>query len=88
MATAVTASATIYVSLEGIIDFAKEAARLEKEIAKAAAEIKGVSKKLQNEGFLTNAPGPVVQKVRDKHAALLEKQERLQANLAKISELT
>ena len=86
-ATAVTASATIYVSLEGILDFAKEAARLDKEIAKVAAEITGVSKKLQNEGFLANAPEPVIGKVREKHATLLEKQERLQANLAKLNDL-
>jgi len=86
-ATAVAEGATIYVFLEGILDFAKEAARLDKEIGKLEAEIVRVSKKLQNEGFLSNAPGPVIEKVKEKHKALMEKQQKLQVNLDKIKEM-
>ena len=50
-ATAVVSKASIFVSLKGIIDFAKETNRLEKEINKLAAELTTVAKKLENEKF-------------------------------------
>ena len=83
-ATAVVDGATIFVSLEGVIDFKKETERLDKEIGKLTQELDIVSKKLSNENFLNKAPAPVVKTVQDKHAALLEKQEKLQVNLDKI----
>jgi valyl-tRNA synthetase len=86
-ATAVVNSASIFVSLEGIIDFAKETQRLERAIKKFAAELTTVAKKLGNEGFLTKAPAEVVEKVRQKQSALLEKQQKIQTNLDKIKEV-
>jgi len=86
-ATAVVNNASIFVSLEGVIDFAKETGRLEKEIKKLAAELTSVSKKLKNEGFLAKAPAEVIEKVRRKQRALLEKQEKLQTNLDKIQKV-
>ena len=86
-ATAVVSKASIFVSLKGIIDFAKETNRLEKEINKLAAELTTVAKKLENEKFLSNAPAEVIEKVRQKQSALLEKQEKIQANLDKIKEV-
>lgn len=86
-ATAVVNSASIFVSLEGIIDFAKETNRLEKEIKKLAAELITVAKKLKNDGFLSKAPAEVIEKVRQKQSALLEKQHKIQANLDKIKEV-
>jgi valyl-tRNA synthetase len=83
-ATAVVNGASIFVSLEGIIDFAKETERLEKEINKVAAELTNVAKKLENKGFLGKAPADVVEKVREKHSLLLEKQQKLQSNLNRI----
>ena len=85
-ATAVVNNASVYVELEGIIDFAKEIQRLEKEINKLAIELVKADKKLQNEGFLNKAPANVIQKVRDKQSALLEKQQKLQMNLDRIKE--
>jgi len=85
-ATAVVKSASIFVSLEGIIDFGKEANRLEKEIQKLAAELTIVTKKLGNEKFLSKAPADVIEKVRQKQGAILEKQQKIQANLDKIKE--
>jgi valyl-tRNA synthetase len=87
-ATAVTKGASIYVSLEGIIDFAKETLRLEKEINKIGAELTKVGKKLENDGFLSKAPKDVIEKVRQKQSALVEKQQKIQANLDKIKEVT
>jgi valyl-tRNA synthetase len=83
-ATAVISRASIYVSLEGIIDFAKETTRLEKEIQKLGTELATVAKKLVNDGFLSKAPADVIEKVRQKQSALLEKQQKIQANLDKI----
>ncbi|MBU4288294.1 MAG: class I tRNA ligase family protein, partial [Proteobacteria bacterium] len=83
-ATAIVNGDSIFVSLEGIIDFAKEAGRLEKEINKLAKELSAVSNKLSNENFLNKAPADVVEKVKEKNMALLEKQQKLQANLEKI----
>ncbi len=85
-ATAVVNNASIFVELEGIIDFAKEIQRLEKEINKLATELTKVGKKLENEGFLNKAPADVIEKVQEKQSILLEKQQKLQMNLDRIKE--
>jgi valyl-tRNA synthetase len=86
-ATVVVNDATIFVSLEGIVDFTKEIERLEKEINKLSGESAMVSKKLNNEEFLSKAPAPVVKKVKAKHDILVEKQQKLLSNLNKIKGL-
>jgi valyl-tRNA synthetase len=83
-ATAVIDDATIFVLLEGIIDVTVEVQRLEKEIDKLTDEMSTLAKKLNNEDFLTKAPAEVVEKVKERHGNLLEKQARLQSNLQKI----
>jgi valyl-tRNA synthetase len=85
-ATAVVETATIYVLLEGIINFAKEIKRLEKETGKLTNELRAVSRKLRNEDFLNKAPEDVVEKVKEKQRILFEKQQKLEANLDKIEE--
>jgi len=85
-ATAVVNNASVFVDLEGIIDFAKETRRLEKEINKLTVELTKVGKKLANEGFLNKAPADVIEKVREKQSVLLEKQQKLQMNLDRIKE--
>ncbi|RJQ49602.1 MAG: valine--tRNA ligase [Desulfobacteraceae bacterium] len=86
-ATAVVDGAVIYIPLEGVIDFNRESERLEKEIGKIAQELESVSKKLRNEAFLNKAPDDVVSKVKDKHATLTEKYDKLQVNLERIKSL-
>ncbi len=86
-ATALVTGATIYVSLEGVIDFEKEALRLNKELQKLAKELDGVNRKLNNANFLEKAPNNVVAKVRAKHAQLSEKQTALELHLKKIEAL-
>jgi valyl-tRNA synthetase len=86
-ATVVIGDHTVYVALEGVIDFEKEAGRLDKEIQKIEKELVGVSKKLANEDFLSKAPQAVVEKVSEKHAVLMEKQDRLKENLTKIQKI-
>ena len=86
-ATAVISNATVFVDLEGIIDFSKETQRLEKEIHKLDLELTKVGKKLENEGFLNKAPADVIEKVRDKQHALLDKHQKLQTNLDRIQQM-
>jgi valyl-tRNA synthetase len=86
-ATAVIDNATLYVSLEGIIDFQQEAARLRKEVAKVSAELQKIDKKLNNADFLNKAPEDVVAKVKGQHAAYAEKQTALQSHLERIEAL-
>jgi len=85
-ATTIIGGATIFVSLEGIIDFEKESRRLEKTIKKVTTEITPVVKKLDNQDFLSKAPEEVVTKVKEKHAQLLEKLHKLESTLEKIKE--
>jgi valyl-tRNA synthetase len=86
-ATAVIGGATIFVPLEGIIDFSKESLRLEKEMNKLTKELTTVSKKLENDSFLNKAPSDVVAQVKAKHSRLQEKQQKLQSNLNRIKEI-
>ena len=83
-ATAIVGEATLLVELKGVVDFAQEAQRLEKEIGKLAKELAGLDKKLSNAGFLAKAPAPVVAEVREKQAQMTEKVAKLSATLAKV----
>lgn len=56
----VTDSATIYIPLADMVDFAAERKRLEGEKAKMTGEIKRCEGKLSNEGFTAKAPAAVV----------------------------
>jgi valyl-tRNA synthetase len=82
----VARGATIHVLLEGVIDFAKERERMEKELGKLAQDFASIAKKLQNQDFLAKAPAEVVTKVRDQQQELLDRQQKIQSNLDKIRE--
>jgi valyl-tRNA synthetase len=86
-ATAIVDGAAVYVSLAGVIDFGKEIERLEKEMAKLGKELDGMSKKLNNDDFLAKAPPEVVAGVREKHAALSDKQHKIETTLERIREM-
>ena len=71
--------------LKGVIDLAAERIKLDKEIAKAEADIKRSDAKLSNEKFVANAAEEVVEEEREKRetavarkAKILEALERLQ----------
>jgi len=65
--------------LKGVIDLAAERARLQKELAKADADIKRVDGKLANEKFVANAPEEIIEGER-------EKREEAQARRVKFVE--
>jgi len=70
--------------LKGVIDLNAEHARLDKELAKADADIKRVDVKLSNERFVANAPEEIIegekekrQEAESRRAKILEALERL-----------
>jgi valyl-tRNA synthetase len=65
--------------LAGVIDFAAEQTRLEKELARVDADIARIDSKLANADFIARAPEEVVEGER-------EKREEAQARRAKIVE--
>ena len=65
--------------LAGVIDFAAEQARLEKEMARVDADIARIDSKLANADFISRAPEEVVEGER-------EKREEAQARRVKILE--
>lgn len=71
--------------LGDVIDFAKERARLEKELKKAEDEIARFDAKLSNEQFVSRAPEDVLQEQRDKRADAAALAARLKEALARLS---
>ena len=63
--------------LKGIIDLDAEKARLDKEMAKAEADIKRVDAKLANAKFVANAPEEVVEEEREKRVEALARKAKI-----------
>jgi valyl-tRNA synthetase len=84
-ATAVAAGMSFFVPLEGVIDFAKERERVQKELVKAEGEIKKIASKVDNKDFLARAPETEVLLARSQHDAALARQARLKETLAILS---
>jgi valyl-tRNA synthetase len=80
-ASKVLAGFDLYVSLAGLIDPAKEKARLEKQLAEKTKLVQSKEVKLANEGFVARAPAEVVQQERDSVAELRKQIEALEENL-------
>jgi len=85
--TFVSGGATAALSLAGIIDLAAEKTRLEKEIAAFDSDIGHVNKKLGNPNFVARAAPEVVEEQREKLAAAEAGKAKLQAALARLSEI-
>jgi len=63
-ATAVAAGAELAVPLQGVVDAAREKARLEKELGKIEKDLVRLRAKLSNSGFLEKASADVVERER------------------------
>src|SRR5699024_983860 len=83
--TAVVTGAEIYLPLEGLIDFDKEIARLEKELEKWQKEVDFVQKKLANKNFVEKAPEKLVSEQREKEVEYLDKYNRVKARLEELN---
>ncbi|WP_424992236.1 valine--tRNA ligase [Oceaniradius stylonematis] len=83
----VVREATVCLPLGGLIDIEAEKARLQKAIAKARDEIARLDKKLANEKFVANAKPELVEAERDKLAEAKPALEKLEAALARITDI-
>ena len=63
--------------LKGVIDLKAEKVRLDKEIAKADADIKRVDAKLGNDKFVANAPEEIVEEEKEKREAALARKAKI-----------
>ncbi|WP_441000212.1 valine--tRNA ligase [Fodinibius sp. SL11] len=79
-ASAVIEGTELFIPLEGLIDLDKERKRIQKEIDRLEGFLKSIEGKLNNDGFVNNAPEDVVQKERDK-------KEDTETNLKKLREI-
>jgi valyl-tRNA synthetase len=66
-------------------DAGQERDRLERDLAKAAAEIEKIERKLGNADFVAKAPAAVVEENRARLAELLDRRDKLGRNLAKLA---
>ena len=82
--TAVVTGAEVFLPLEGLIDFDKEIARLEKELEKWDKEVALVEKKLSNKGFVDKAPEKVVAAEREKQIEYKEKRKMVEERLKEL----
>jgi valyl-tRNA synthetase len=73
--------------LKGVIDLAAEKTRLDKEIAKADADIKRVDAKLGNEKFVANAPEEIVEEEKEKREAAVARREKIVEALKRLQQV-
>ena len=78
----VGADVEVIIPLSGVIDMDAERARIEKELAKTAKEIRFVANKLKNPKFIERAPAEVVDKERVRLADEETRRDRLTAALS------
>ncbi len=81
----VTAGATVYLPLAGMLDLAVERSRLAKEIEEVQKEIEKAERTLSNASFVDRAPVAVVAKERERLAANQEKLSRLEQRLQELA---
>jgi len=85
-ATAVAAGSEIFIPLEGLVDFAHERARVEKELATVSMESSRLAGKLGNPGFLAKAAPEIIEKDRERAAELADQVAKLTGQLAELSD--
>ena len=86
-AVALLGKMKLLVPLAGLIDVTAERERLQKNRQKAAADLERVQRKLATESFVANAPAAVVEKERERLAALERDVASLGEQLARLATL-
>ncbi len=85
MVQSVFKEATILLPLKGIVDFAAERERLNKELASLNKNLEGYAKKLSNPSFVERAPAAVVEEEKRRQAEALENKAKVEEALARIA---
>jgi valyl-tRNA synthetase len=84
-ATAALSCGVLRIPLVGVVDFAAELRRLDKDLAKVDVDAAFIEKKLGREDFVRNAPEQVVAKDRRRLEELREKRALLEASRARVA---
>jgi len=84
--SAVVTGAELFLPLDGLIDFAKEIKRLEKELEKWDKEVKLVQGKLANKGFVDKAPEKIVAAEKQKEIDYKDKYNRVKARITELKD--
>ena len=85
MVQSVFKEAVILLPLKGIVDFAAERERLNKELASLNKNLEGYAKKLSNPSFVERAPAAVVEEEKRRQAEALENKAKVEEALARIA---
>jgi len=80
-------SDVVALPLKGVIDLAAEKTRLDREIAKADADIKRVDAKLGNEKFVANAPEEIVEEEKEKREAAMARRAKIIEALQRLQDV-
>ena len=83
----VVGSATFLLDLAGLVDFAKERARLEKDIGRVEGELAKIDAKLSKPDFIAKADPAVIEENRERREAFVDERGRLQAALDRLAGL-
>jgi valyl-tRNA synthetase len=81
----VVGSATFFLNLAGLVDFAKERARLEKDIGRVEGELAKIDAKLSKPDFLAKADPAVIEDNRERRQAFIDEHGRLKAALDRLA---
>lgn len=85
MVQTVSRDATILIPLKGVIDFAAERERLNKELEMLNKNLDGYARKLSNESFVAKAPAKVVAEEKRRQEEALENKAKVEEALARIA---
>lgn len=85
-ATGVTLAGELFIPLGDLVDYAKEIARLKKELDAVRKDMERAEGKLSSEGFLAKAPAQLVDQEREKLAKNREKAESLEERIRELSQ--
>ena len=87
MVQTVCQTSTILLPLKGVVDFAAERERLQKELASLDKNLAGYASKLSNPNFVERAPIKVVEEEKKRQAEALENKAKVEEALARIANL-
>ncbi len=85
MAQGVFRECTLLLPLKGVVDFAAERERLNKELASLNKNLEGYARKLGNPSFVERAPAAVVEEEKRRQAEALENKAKVEAALMRIA---
>ena len=85
MVQSVFKEASILLPLKGVVDFAAEKERLQKELEGLNKNLEGYARKLGNANFVERAPAAVVEEEKRRQAEALESKAKIEAALERIA---